>query len=265
MAKDPAFLFYPNDYIGGTMGMTFEEKGAYIELLMLQFNRGHMTKHMIGQTVGQIWDNISDKFSVDSNGLYFNERLESEQNKRKSYSESRRNNKNGTNQYSKKKVGHMTSHMENVNEDVNEDVINNKGVVKLSDRIPSIESFIAYGLEKASANKMNVSERALRMKFEAWKENGWVNGNGKEIRNWKPSLLNTLPHIQETEKGKPKEYESQEDREARIFMENLKKESINQILYDVQPDLNNNEPADAGGVQRISERPTGDESDKIDQ
>jgi len=38
MAKDPAFLFYPNDYIGGTMGMTFEEKGAYIELLMLQFN-----------------------------------------------------------------------------------------------------------------------------------------------------------------------------------------------------------------------------------
>ena len=48
MAKDPAFLFYPNDYIGGTMGMTFEEKGAYIELLMLQFNRGHMTTHMIG-------------------------------------------------------------------------------------------------------------------------------------------------------------------------------------------------------------------------
>jgi len=26
MSKDPAFLFYPNDYIGGTMGMTFEEK-----------------------------------------------------------------------------------------------------------------------------------------------------------------------------------------------------------------------------------------------
>jgi uncharacterized protein YdaU (DUF1376 family) len=48
MAKDPAFLFYPNDYIGGTMGMTFEEKGAYIELLMLQFNRGHMDGHMIG-------------------------------------------------------------------------------------------------------------------------------------------------------------------------------------------------------------------------
>ncbi len=131
MAKDPAFLFYPNDYIGGTMGMTFEEKGAYIELLMLQFNRGHMTSHMIGRTVGQIWDNIKDKFVEDENGLFYNERLELEQNKRKSYSESRRNNKKGINQYTKKeekKVGHMTSHMEN--EDVNENrVIDRKEIV----------------------------------------------------------------------------------------------------------------------------------------
>ncbi len=124
MAKDPAFLFYPNDYIGGTMGMTFEEKGAYMELLMMQFNRGHMTKHMIGQTVGQLWVNIEDKFKVDDKGLYYNARLEEEQTKRKNYSESRRNNVSGKNQYTKnpkKKAGHMTLHMEN--EDENENVI----------------------------------------------------------------------------------------------------------------------------------------------
>jgi len=124
MAKDPAFLFYPNDYIGGTMGMTFEEKGAYIELLMLQFNRGHMTKHMIGQSIGQLWVNIQDKFLKDSKGLYYNKRLEDEQNKRKSYSESRKNNKLGINQFNKKKKsrGHMIAHMEdeNINEDLNE-------------------------------------------------------------------------------------------------------------------------------------------------
>ena len=67
MAKDPAFLFYPNDWLGGTMGMTFEEKGAYIDLLIMQFNRGHMTGHMIGQTVGQLWVKLEDKFVVDSN------------------------------------------------------------------------------------------------------------------------------------------------------------------------------------------------------
>ena len=123
MAKDPAFLFYPNDYLGGTMGMTFEEKGAYIELLMLQFNRGHMTEHMIGQTVGQLWGQIKDKFIQDEQGLYYNARLQEEQIKRAKFTESRRNNKEGKNQYTKNKPikrGHMTSHMEN--ENVNENI-----------------------------------------------------------------------------------------------------------------------------------------------
>jgi uncharacterized protein YdaU (DUF1376 family) len=126
MAKDPAFLFYPNDWLGGTMGMTFEEKGAYMELLMLQFNRGHMTKDMIGRTVGQLWVNIQDKFVEDKDGCFYNVRLEEEKNKRKAFSESRRNNRKGVNQYTKKKEhksGHMTSHMENVNEDVNSNQI----------------------------------------------------------------------------------------------------------------------------------------------
>lgn len=125
MSKDPAFLFYPNDWLGGTMGMTFEEKGAYMDLLMMQFNRGHMTSHMIGQAVGQLWVNIKDKFKEDDNGLYYNARLEDEQTKRKAYSDSRRNNKKGKNQHSlkEKKVGHMTLHMEDVNEDVNKSLI----------------------------------------------------------------------------------------------------------------------------------------------
>lgn len=118
MAKDPAFLFYPNDYIGGTMGMTFEEKGAYIELLMLQFNRGHMDGHMIGQCVGQLWNRIQSKFIQDEQGLWYNQRLDIEKAKRKAFSESRRNNIKGNNQHMK---GHMTTHMENVNEDVIED------------------------------------------------------------------------------------------------------------------------------------------------
>lgn len=126
MSKDPAFLFYPNDYLGGTMGMTFEEKGAYIELLMMQFNRGHMTSHMVGQLVGQIWDKVKHKFIQDSEGKWYNERLELEVNRRREYTESRKNNLSGINQYTKKKTnkeahmdGHMTSHMENEDEDVN--------------------------------------------------------------------------------------------------------------------------------------------------
>lgn len=114
MAKDPALLWYPGDYVSGTMGMTFEEKGAYVDLLMLQFNRGHMTYDMVGQIVGQTWDKIRFKFKQDADGLWYNERLDIEKNKRKSFTNSRKNNLLGTNQYSKKN-GHTTFRMENEN------------------------------------------------------------------------------------------------------------------------------------------------------
>lgn len=134
MAKDPAMLWYPSDYIAGTMGMSFEQKGAYMDLLMLQFNRGHMTEHMIGQTVGQLFGQIQDKFKKDDDGLWYNERVDTEKEKRKNYVQSRSNNKKGTNQYSKKeeeKEGHMTYHMENVNyNSINTVTIYNNGLSK---------------------------------------------------------------------------------------------------------------------------------------
>jgi len=144
MAKDPAFLFYPNDWIGGTMGMTFEEKGAYIELLMTQFNRGHMTTHMIGQVVGQNWDKIKDKFKKDKDGLWYNERLDIEKENRQNYTKSRNNNRYGNNQYTedndkkpKKKKGHMTSHTGGHMED--EDVNNITSINTLNTNSISIK------------------------------------------------------------------------------------------------------------------------------
>lgn len=138
MAKDPAFLFYPNDWLGGTLGMSHEEKGIYMDLLILQFNRGHMTydmmAHTIGQRFGQVWDKLSDKFEKDDKGCYYNARLEHEKERRKAYTASRYNNKAGKNQHTDKS-GHMTSHMENENEDYNtlHNLQDNK--VKLSEKI----------------------------------------------------------------------------------------------------------------------------------
>ena len=161
MAKDPAFLFYPNDYIGGTMGMTFEEKGAYIEILMLQFNRGHMTSHMIGQLVGQLWESIKCKFIQDEQGLWYNVRLDQEKEKRMAFTQSRRNNIKGLNQHT---IGHMTSHMEDVNENVNRNI--NK--VKIIDNL--FEEFwdlYDYKKSKDKAEKawktLNKEEKALAL------------------------------------------------------------------------------------------------------
>lgn len=86
---------------------------------------------------------------------------------------------------------------ENTEEELASEIQAIRRGVKPKDRIPTLETFIAYGLEKASANKLNVTRIALSMKYEAWKEAGWINGNGQDIINWKSSLLNTLKHIQE--------------------------------------------------------------------
>ena len=194
MGKDPAFLFYPNDYLGGTMGMTFEQKGAYIELLMLQFNRGHMTKDMIGHTVGQLWDGIKDKFKKDAEGKYFNARLDEEKLKRQRFTESRRNNIKGINQHSKKS-GHTTSRMENENEVINIDVntIENRietfiykveefSILEINER----NKFIDYWTERSDNAKKCRWEKEkvfdIKKRLERWNLNK-SNNNGQSKRD----------------------------------------------------------------------------------
>jgi uncharacterized protein YdaU (DUF1376 family) len=91
--KDPAFLFYPWDWLGGTMGMSFEEKGAYLELLVFQFNNHSFTekqaKHMLSTCSADAWHNIKHKFKAEG-GNFYNERLRLEMARRKKYTESRR-------------------------------------------------------------------------------------------------------------------------------------------------------------------------------
>jgi hypothetical protein len=142
--------------------MTFEEKGAYIEILMLQFNRGHMTSHMIGQLVGQLWGSIKCKFVQDEQGLWYNVRLDQEKDKRMSFTQSRRNNIKGLNQHTiGHTLGHMTSHMEDVNEDVNRNI--NK--VKIIDTL--FEEFWDLYDYKKSRDKAEKAWKTLNQEEKA--------------------------------------------------------------------------------------------------
>ena len=59
--------------------------------------------------------------------------------------------------------------------------------------IPPFEVFKKYAIEK----KPLVDPAALKLKYEAWIEEGWKDGNGRPIKNWKSKVLNTLPYIDE--------------------------------------------------------------------
>jgi uncharacterized protein YdaU (DUF1376 family) len=95
MAKDPAYLFYSDNFLSGTMFLTNEQCGKYIRLLCAQHLTGHLHEKDMLKICGTKDEDIWRKFIVDAQGMYYNERLENEINKRKKFSESRSNNRLG--------------------------------------------------------------------------------------------------------------------------------------------------------------------------
>ncbi|CAB4126225.1 hypothetical protein UFOVP153_23 [uncultured Caudovirales phage] len=113
------------------MTMPFEDRGKYITILCLMHQQGRLKEETIRFVVGSVSVNLKSKFIIDSEGNWFNERLELEIEKRQKFSESRRENgKKG----GRKPIGNPSAypsdkplgkpknnHTEDVNENVNED------------------------------------------------------------------------------------------------------------------------------------------------
>lgn len=83
--KDPAVLFYPEAYLVGTMFMTYEQKGKYMDLLCFQHQNGHLTEEEMLSVCGTRDERIFSKFEVDEQGKYFNRRMEEEKERRMKY------------------------------------------------------------------------------------------------------------------------------------------------------------------------------------
>lgn len=92
MSKDPAFLFYSNDFLSGTFTMSNEQVGKYIRLLCLQHQKGIISDKDMLNVCGTYDEDIYSKFIKTDIG-YYNERLKMESEKRSAYSESRRKNR----------------------------------------------------------------------------------------------------------------------------------------------------------------------------
>ena len=172
MSKDPALLFYPSDFLTGTMFLSDEQCGKYIRLLCSQFIHGRLRKDYMIKICGTYDEDIFSKFKKESEGLYFNQRLEDEQNKRKAYSESRR--KNRLKKSSNKNIISKTydKHMENINENINKNDI---------EVYPSFDDFWNLYDKKVNKPKCQIKWRKLRQK------------DRETIMNHLPSYLSSTP------------------------------------------------------------------------
>jgi uncharacterized protein YdaU (DUF1376 family) len=185
MAKDPAFLFYSSDFLTGTQFFTHEQRGKYITLLCLQHQTGHLSSEDMIKICGTHDKDIFKKFTKDDAGLYFNERLEIEVNKRRNFSESRRKNRLGDPLKPRPAKGKKMSksyvpHMENENE--NSFSNNNSKGRKKKFTPPTLEDVKVFFREKG------YSEYGAAKAHEHYELADWHDTHGNPVLSWKQKM-----------------------------------------------------------------------------
>ena len=135
--KDPAFTLYSADFLVGVMELSMEERGQYITLLCLQHQKGHLTKKQIN-SICTVSDSVLEKFIIDDEGCYYNERLDEEMKKRRAYIDKQRENRldviarSGANSKlaSSNLQASLETRVEIVNENINKDISNVYGLYR---------------------------------------------------------------------------------------------------------------------------------------
>jgi uncharacterized protein YdaU (DUF1376 family) len=182
MSKDPAFLFYPQDFITGTMFMNNEQVGLYVRLLCAQHQHGGIIdKDLFNQTVQNV-KIVKDKFIESEDGFY-NQRLMDEMVKRKKKSSNLSLNALKRWEKEKEYKGNaiaLPKHMpiENENEDVNVNVI--KKNKRDFFQKPTLDEVLSYCKERNGG----VDGHKF---FNYYESNGWKVGKNT-MKNWKAAV-----------------------------------------------------------------------------
>ena len=97
--NSPAFQFYVQDFLTGTMHLSAEEVGAYMLLLCHQWDKGALPATdrellRIARTKMKVLEVVKGKFALCEDGLLRNARLEYEREKQAAFREQRRENAN---------------------------------------------------------------------------------------------------------------------------------------------------------------------------
>lgn len=182
MAKDPAFLFYYQDFLVGTEFMSNEEIGIYIRMLCHLADKGTLApEHMLSICKGHEFTNsLKSKFETDEKGNFFNPRLKDEILKRRLYAESRRKN-------ASKKPKAYAQHMEDENENEN---INKEVSKKEEKKERKIKKFIPPTLEEVKAyfEANGYSGESGERAFKHYALGDWKDTSGKPVISWKQKM-----------------------------------------------------------------------------
>lgn len=195
MAKDPAFLFYPSDFLTGTMFMNNEQIGIYIRLLCSQHQHGGIIdKISFNSLVG---DNqlLKSKFIESETGFY-NERLTIEMDKRNKKS----NNMSETAKevWAERKAKKNTIVLQKQNK--------SKTKVKKNDTIAIQSINVNIDIIKDYFTDNGYSIESAEKFFNYYSVADWTDSKGNEVKNWKQKAQSVWfkPENKIVDKSKPK-------------------------------------------------------------
>lgn len=205
MAKDPAFLLYTSDFLTGTMLMTDEQVGKYIRLMCYEHQHGRLSEQDMLKICKTHDEDVFSKFHVDESGMYFNERLEFEANRRRAYSESRRKNRNSSKtceEHMKNICETYEEHMEtetetitNKTKDNRELKVTGKGVKGENPDKPKKKVFTPPTLEEITAYcKERGNDVDPKKFYDYFTAAEWVDGRGNPVKNWKQKIITWESH-----------------------------------------------------------------------
>lgn len=227
--KDPAFLFYSKDFYEGTRMMLPEERACYLDLLIYQHQNGTIPKNLkrvlmycSGVDEATLQATLQAKFEETDDG-WVNKRLNEEIFSRENY-------KNGQSEsgkigqfWKKAKKFLAKKDYENLRKTFNErelvlefikdnettkDTLEgllkhianenaNENKVKEKLLIPTEKEFLDFVKSWMIENKKDFESKKTQIitKYQTWVSDGWKDGYGNPIKNWKLKFQNVEPHL----------------------------------------------------------------------
>lgn len=230
--KDPAFLFYSKDFYEGTRMMLPKERACYMDLLVYQHQNGkipfdleRVVMYCNGIDEATLIATLEAKFVKTNEGwenLRLAEEIISRENyksgqsdsgkigqfwkKAKKFLEKREYEKlrklltdknlvlefTETNDVNKTTLEGLLKHI--ANEDVN---VNTNPDSRFKTIIPSEKEFLDFVESWMLENNKDFESKKTQIitKYKTWVNDGWKDGFGNEIKNWKLKFQNVEPHL----------------------------------------------------------------------
>jgi hypothetical protein len=186
MKKDPSFLFYPAAWLVGTLFMTDQERGIYINLLCAQHQHGFIEKEYFDKTVGE-HTIIRKKFKECTDG-YYNLKLDEVISERKDFKKKKLTNLGMSDRES------LNSDFETSDRELKKEALGESGSVDININRnkkgkskkfepPTEEEVLIYF--RANGFKDEVAKRA----FKYYTEMEWHDSKGSPIKSWKGKMV----------------------------------------------------------------------------